>query len=276
MPLFVGNAASNALIGTNVADTLLGLAGNDALVGLNGNDFLNGGVGADLMAGGSGNDRYVVDNIGDRVAEGAFEGVDTVFSSISLSLNAYVGIRSVENLTMLAGAVNASGNALSNVITGNSVGNIIEGQDGNDFLIGGGGGDALRGGTGNDRLDGGAGNDFLGGGAGADLMRGGIGFDNFVFNTAPNAVDTITDFSHAFDTMRLENAIFTGLAPGVLSAAAFRDGPVALDATDRIIYNEVNGHVSFDADGNGAIAPIHFATLIGSPNNVDRFDFLVI
>jgi Ca2+-binding RTX toxin-like protein len=47
-------------------------------------------------------------------------------------------------------------------------------------------------------------------------VRGG-GNDNFVFNTSLGAgnVDRITDFREAQDSVRLDDAVFTGLAPGV-------------------------------------------------------------
>jgi Ca2+-binding RTX toxin-like protein len=67
------------------------------------------------------------------------------------------------------------------------------------------------------------------------------GFDSFNFTNGLSAfnIDLITDFNHAADTIRLENAIFTGLAIGRLSAAAFRVGATAADATDRIIPHPI-------------------------------------
>ena len=64
---------------------------------------------------------------------------------------------------------------------------------------------------------------------------------------------------------------------GVLAATAFADGAVAIIATTRIIYNEVTGAIYYDRDGSGTSAQqIQFATLVGSPNDVDNSDFLVI
>jgi Ca2+-binding RTX toxin-like protein len=85
-----------------------------------------------------------------------------------------------------------------------------------------------------------------------------------LFNAALNAatnVDTVVGYNVAADTMQLENAIFTGLAAGVLAPGAFRIGPLAADASDRIIYNSASGALSFDADGTGATAAIQFANL---------------
>jgi Ca2+-binding RTX toxin-like protein len=65
----------------------------------------------------------------------------------------------------------------------------------------------------------------------------------------------------ATDTIRLENAVFTGLAGGVLAAAAFFKGSAAHDADDRVIYNPVNGALLFDKDGLGGAAAVRFATV---------------
>ena len=92
----------------------------------------------------------------------------------------------------------------------------------------------LYGQGGNDRVEGGSGNDSLYGGAGLDQLLGGSGYDSFVFNTAldPAAnVDQILDFSTIYDTIRLDDAIFTALAgTGTLSSAAFHTGAAAHDA----------------------------------------------
>lgn len=83
------------------------------------------------------------------------------------------------------------------------------------------------------------------------------------------------DFSHADDTMRLDDAVFTGLSTGLLSSSAFLIGTAAGDADDRIIYDDTTGDLFFDADGNGAGAQIQFATLDDIPTDVVANDFLV-
>ena len=95
------------------------------------------------------------------------------------------------------------------------------------------------GGNGNDTLNGGNGNDVLNGQAGADTISAGNGTDAIVFNTALGGgnIDTVTGFSPIDDTFRLDDAIFTALAPGVLPVDAFHIGAAAADATDRIIYD---------------------------------------
>ena len=132
--------------GTTGNDWIKAGTGNDDLTGGDGNDTLNGGTGADLLIGGKGNDTYVVDNVGDVIAESLNSGIDTVESSITWILRA-----NLENLTLQGTtAINGTGNNLNNIITGNTGNNTLNGGLGNDTLIGGLGNDSLIGGAGND------------------------------------------------------------------------------------------------------------------------------
>jgi len=131
------------VVGFGGNDTLFGDQGSDQLWGGLGNDWLDGGAGADGMAGGSGSDTYVVDNAGDIVDESGSDGTDTVQSAISFSLadTAHV-LGAVENLTLLGTAdIDATGNALNNVLTGNAGSNILDGGAGADRMTGGAGND---------------------------------------------------------------------------------------------------------------------------------------
>jgi Ca2+-binding RTX toxin-like protein len=239
--------------GTEVDDTITGSSAANRFRGLGGNDLLDGKGGADDMRGGAGNDIYTVDNAGDvvdEIADGG-AGTDTVKSSITFNLADTTKVfGDVERLTLIgSSAINGSGNSLSNIITGNSANNSLAGSSGNDTLSGG------------------SGDDTLNGGSGKDTLTGAAGKDNFLFNAALSAssnVDTIVDFSVADDTIRLENAIFTVLTTtGTLASAAFRANATGLagDSSDRIIYETDTGKLFYDADGTGATAGIHFATL---------------
>ena len=105
--------------------------------GGDGDDTLDGGDGADLMTGGAGNDVYVVDGIGDRVAEEKNEGNDGVLSSVSFTLG-----NDLENLALLGSAnLNGTGNALDNKLVGNAGANRLDGGAGVDKMSGGGGDD---------------------------------------------------------------------------------------------------------------------------------------
>jgi Ca2+-binding RTX toxin-like protein len=143
--VFAGTTGSDSIVGTWMADTLSGGAGHDILLGYGGNDWLDGGTGDDTMAGGSGNDTYVVDSVGDVVAELANDGTDTVRSSIDYSIRGFF-----ENLTLTGTAINGNGGPTANVLTGNDSANVLAGNGGNDTLIGGLGNDTLSGGTGDD------------------------------------------------------------------------------------------------------------------------------
>lgn len=133
-----GNGLDNILLGYNGNDTLNGGAGNDTLEGGLGNDLLNGGAGIDLMTGGAGNDIYIVDNAGDRVAEGLAAGTDEVRTS----LDSYRLGANLESLTYTGtGTFSGQGNALGNKLTGGAGADTLDGGAGNDTLIGGAGND---------------------------------------------------------------------------------------------------------------------------------------
>ena len=166
------------------------------ITGNDGANVIDGGAGIDTMAGGAGNDTYIVDNTGDVVIEAANEGTDIVYSSASYTLSA-----NVENLTLTGSAdIDATGNALDNILVGNT---------GNNGLFGLGGNDSLTGNQGNDLLD---------GGTGADGMAGNAGDDTYVVDNAGDAVTENADEGN--DTVQanitytlgenVENLILTG------------------------------------------------------------------
>jgi Ca2+-binding RTX toxin-like protein len=123
--------------GNALDNTIRGNLGSNRLVGGLGNDVLDGGAGIDDMQGGEGNDTYFVDNVADRVTEGAGAGLDTVISASSFDLG-----DNLENLTLLGNADSVGrGNADANTIIGNSGNNLLDGRGGADFLQGGAGND---------------------------------------------------------------------------------------------------------------------------------------
>ena len=100
-----------------------------------------------------------------------------------------------------------------------------------------------------------------------------------MFDTALKAstdVDSIRDFSAPYDTIRLENAYFKGLAGGTLAKGAFNFGRVAKEADDRILYDKASGSLYFDKDGSGtAYKAILFATL-ANKTTISNLDFVVV
>ncbi|MBL8328769.1 MAG: hypothetical protein JNJ71_07940 [Rubrivivax sp.] len=135
--LFAGTSGNDLIFGTTGSDVINGQGGADTLYGGLGNDTLNGGAGNDIMVGGLGDDTYVVDSVSDTVTESAGEGTDTILSSVTLTLAS-----NVENLTLTgASALNATGNALNNVLRGNAAANTLNGAAGADTMMGGAGND---------------------------------------------------------------------------------------------------------------------------------------
>jgi Ca2+-binding RTX toxin-like protein len=236
-----GNSGNNVLTGNSANNRLNGYGGNDTLSGGGGNDILDGGVG---------NDTYIFNsNVGSIIDTTLATDIDTVRSSVTWTLQAYL-----ENLILTGTtAINGSGNSGNNVLTGNSAANTLNGFGGNDTLNGGGG------------------NDVLLGGLGIDTLTGGAGADFFVFDTALNAAtnrDTMTDFVAVDDTLRLDRTVFAKLTTlGTLSAGFFRasSNGAAADGNDYILYNTTTGALLYDLDGNGAAVAIPFATLATKP-----------
>jgi Ca2+-binding RTX toxin-like protein len=240
-----GGKGTDTLSGGTGGDVLNGDDGADRIDGGDGNDLIIGGAGADVLRGGTGNDAYFVESRSDKVIEAKNAGVDTVNAAFSFILSS-----NVEKL-VLGGTGNffGTGNAVNNTLSGNGGKNSLSGLAGNDTLLGG---------KGNDKLD---------GGADKDLLTGGLGNDTFVFKSALNAstnIDRITDYNVRADTISLENSFFKALTKtGRLAEDAFhaiKTGD-AIEGDDRIIYNKSTGALSYDADGDGAIIAVRFATL---------------
>ncbi len=240
----------NYTLTANVEIGRIAYAGPANITGNSLNNVLYAGVGNNLINGGAG-----IDNLSYSFA------TTTAANGIQL------------NLTI----VNASGQTVVSGISGTDLIKNIEnvtGSNYNDSLIGNNGNNVLNGGLGNDLLIGGLGNDVLVGGAGKDFFR---------FNTALNSItnkDIIADFSVVDDAFQLENAVFTKLVTvGLLAAGIFRASTTgaAADGNDFILYNTASGTLSYDADGNGAVAAIQIATVgtISHPA-LTAADFIVI
>ena len=123
-------------------DFLYGMSGADTLRGEDGNDYLDGGYGADTMFGGIGSDTFIVDNAGDVVTEGSFQGVDVVRVSASWIMTAGSFIETLETVDATdTAAINLTGNTYGNQIIGNDGHNVINGAGGADQMTGYGGGD---------------------------------------------------------------------------------------------------------------------------------------
>ena len=251
-----------------------GVAGGDFIFGGEGDDRLGGGGGDDFLSGGSGLDELDGDD-GSDTADYS-EKVDNLAlvldgpNEVVATIGGFVEDRLLEIENINAG----SGN---DALIGDSLINRLVGNDGDDRLVGNGGNDALFGEAGNDRIKGGADNDDIGGGDGNDKLRGGAGRDEFFFASKPGGAnsDRVFDFSHAADTIVLDDVVFDKAGFGKLKAKFFQVGGEALDASDRIIYDDVTGVLYFDRDGTGVAAQQRFAQL--SPGLVvTADDFLIV
>ena len=237
------------VIGTGSADNITGSAGNDILRGGAGNDTLNG-------------------------AGGTADLIDFSDGSAGLTFTLVQGAGSTFNAT----AAGLGSDTYSN----------FEGVIGSNFadaLTGSSAADVLRGGGGNDTIGGGAGDDRIVGGTGADILTGGADNDTFVFDTAPNAVDSITDFDASGsvangDLIEFSLAAFTGLTTAsgnTLAAAEFAssNGGGAGDTVGagvHVIYDSATGNLYYDADGGSSTNRTLIATLTLT-NPADAFDF---
>ncbi|MDQ6433017.1 hypothetical protein RB623_02990 [Mesorhizobium sp. LHD-90] len=213
------------LTGNSFAQEIVGNAGENTLH--------DGGVGAaDTLRGLGGNDIYRVFNGADVIIESSTQGAeDRVMAAVDYTLGKGVFI---ELFT-----TNGSTGTSDIDLTGNEVAQEILGNDGDNRLEGKGG---------------------------SDTLRGFDGKDSFVFASTIGAanIDIILDFVVVDDRFLLSDNIFTVLAGGTLSAAAFRANATGLaeDASDRIIYETDTGEVYYDADGTGGgAAGIEFATI---------------
>ena len=222
-----GSGAGIDLVESSVTYTLaanvenLTLTGTGAING-NGNDLANvlsgnsaantlaGGMGADTMKGHAGDDTYVVDHLGDLVAEEEGAGTDLVQSGITYKLP-----DEVENLILTGSSpLDGTGNVQANLLRGNAGNNVLQGYFGNDVLEGGSGNDRLtiiagsalfNAGEGADTLAGCAEAEMFIGGPGNDTITSGAGNDVICFNTG-DGQDTVVTGGTGGDTLSLGGA----------------------------------------------------------------------
>lgn len=191
--VMVGGAGNDQMQGLQGDDLLDGGDGDDRLEGGEGADELNGGAGNDTLIGGAGDDTYHVDSAGDVVTELAGGGRDRVIALVD-----HVLASEVEDLSLVDGVREGTGNGLANVITGAGGDNLLRGLDGNDTLLGG---------DGRDRLEGGAGEDTLRGGTGDDVMAGGSGNDTYYVDSVGDRVVEEFDGGIGIDTVWVADGI---------------------------------------------------------------------
>lgn len=269
-----GNALNNLIVGSTSNDSITGGAGNDRLSGQGGSDTLDGGTGNDTLFGGAGADTYYVDSTTDKVFEEtnlytSAETGDWIVSSVSYTLGTYL-----EHLQLKPGtsAINATGNALNNILVGNNGANVLNGGAGTDTvsfetattkvtaslatgtatggsgtdtltsienLYGGAAGDALTGNTGANILDGGLGIDTLVGSAGNDIYYVNVSGD-VITETSTGGTDTVYSLADYTLGNYVENLNFN---PEYTWAFSSKTGyGTALNGTGNTLANTITGN----------------------------------
>lgn len=218
--IMTGNSGNNTLAGGDGNDTLTSSDGDDTLDGGNGNDTLTGGAATLLntLSGGAGNDTYIVVNATDTITgELATVGeTDNVQFGGTVVNSTFTMGANVENITLTSAvAINATGNASTNIMNGNAANNTLSGLDGNDNLNGNAGNDTLNGGNGNDILTGGTGDDTMVGGANDDTYSV-DSINDIVNEIGGTGVDTVNStVSYSLNTAEaagIEKLVLTGTA----------------------------------------------------------------
>lgn len=295
--LISGFNTADTLDGGLGNDTLYGADGNDLLIGGSGNDLLDGGTGNDTLIGGLGDDTYVVDSLGDVIQESPNQGIDTLESSISISITSPLQAN-LENLRLTGSAnLNGVGNSANNLITGNQGANYLRGNAGNDTLSGEGGNDTLEGGAGNDvyRFARGWGADTI-----VNFESGSNGFDviEFAASILPGDIQvsrssadlvlrlvgstdriTVTGYfqnegitTYAVDEIRFADGTRWNLATVKLLALQGGNGHDSLTgyASDDIISGGAGNDSIFGGDGNDTLDGGSGADLLDGGNGNDR------
>jgi Ca2+-binding RTX toxin-like protein len=245
--------------GTDGDDTLVGTIYGEWIASYGGSDLLQGGGGDDvLVAGGSGFD-------GDPVKRPG--GFDRLY-----------GDEGSDYLLGGDGGNLIHGGSDNDYAYGGALGDKINGDSGDDFLSGNGG---------NDKVSGGFGNDTVMGGIGDDELVGGWGADTFRFTQLDGSVDVVSDFNFIPDAdfkvgqgdhFELSLGAFTALngsSGGTLSEGEFALGASATTSSQHILYDQAEGALFYDPDGNGAAEAVQFASLAGNPE-LQASDFLLI
>jgi Ca2+-binding RTX toxin-like protein len=226
------------------------------------------------MTGGAGDDTFVVDNTGDAVGEGSAGGLDTIETSVTFTMSAYV-----ENVVLTgSGNINSTGNGSFNLMTGNTGNNSMSGSSGNDTINGGDGNDTLYGGNEDDSLYGGEGNDLLHGedgtdqmfgGAGNDTMTGGAGGDTF---DGGDGVDTIDSTAHTQSVsfnLSTGQLVYVGYAG--FEAIANTENITSSNAADTLVGSVADNYFISNG-GNDSLSGLDGADTLVAGSGNDTLD----
>jgi len=112
----------------------------------------------------------------------------------------------------------------SQILTGNAGDNYITGGNGNDVITGGGGNDTFKVGT------------------GANILTGGTGHDLFVFSSAADHGNVITNFTSGEDELDLT---------GLLKSVNYQGQDPVADHVLQLVQSGHDTNVVIDPHGNG-------------------------
>ncbi|PPD51270.1 MAG: hypothetical protein CTY16_00130 [Methylobacter sp.] len=260
---------------TGTAVTAIGNSSNNTLIGNAANNVLDGVSGTkDTMRGLAGNDTYFVHNTADVTDEtaGGSNGIDLVISTATFTLT-----NNVENLRLMSGDIDGTGNALANIIYAVKGTGSLDGLAGTDTLsyqyskvkvaatlgaastsasndninsnfenlVGSRYSDTLKGDAGANTLTRGSGNDSLEGVNGNDLLIGGLGNDSYRVDATSGY--TLTEAA----AQGSDTVVFTGTAGQTydISVAAMANienltlaGSAATNGTGSSIANVLTGN----------------------------------
>ena len=232
-----------------------GTSGADSWTGTSGNDQYQSNGGGDTMKGGAGDDTYLIDSATDKVVELAGQGIDTVKTWI----NNYVLPDNVENLVLTGTGWNTlTGNALANRLEGNLNPNTLNGKGGNDLLTGGGGNDTfvIAKGEGHDTIT-----DFA---HGQDVLKlQGFTFQSFAALKAAAAqtgADTVLNLGDG-QTLTLQNFKLSGLDSGDVSASySASAAPIGSSSTPVVVSPVVTAPADSSVAESGAPVKVFYGT----------------
>jgi len=234
--------------------------GADSLAGTSGRDLILGGAGSDRMQGWGGRDR-IDGGSGSRDAAVYTEKAAGIAVDLNGSnfVDVVVGGRTEDRIRRIED---------------------IAGGSGDDTIVGDSHPNRLAGNGGADRIVGGRGNDRLWGGAGQDTLTGGSNKDAFVFNVRPGQAnaDHVTDFTPGVDHIELDDAIYEAIGGRVQARefySAWRSGGIAHDRDDRLIYDERNGALFYDADGSKQSYDPHLIAILEGKPVLHHADILI-
>jgi hypothetical protein len=110
------------------------------------------------------------------------------------------------------------------------------------------------------------------------ILTAGPGHEKFVFDSTSIASQhaLIEEFDPHLDKIVLSETVLAGLGPlGKLDAGHFGFNGDAHNTNPQIVYNERNGFLIYDSNGDLPGGQIHFATLAGDPH-VSLANFLIV